>query len=233
VGAAQHLLCGARAATLFAVALARFLRAGDFVADRSKEANVKFYWRKKTRAFRIAWLLEEAGLSYERIIVDESLKDTAAFRAVSPMGKVPALEDGPARLSDSGAICIYIADQYPASRLGPPVGHADRGRFLQWVTYTNSVIEPAMLEKVAKLESKPISYGWGSFDLMLATLRGELAKSEWLLGESFSGADVLVGTGAYFLKQFRLIGDDPIIDPYIARCTSRPAWQRAQAFDSA
>jgi glutathione S-transferase len=197
---------------------------------------MRLYWCKNTRAFRIAWLLEESGLKYDRVVLDvrsEGSKNDPAFRAVSPMGKVPALEDGPARICDSGAICIYIADQYPEARLGPPVGHADRGRFLQWVTYTNSVIEPAMLEKLAKLESKPTSYGWGSFDLMLATLRSELAKGEWLLGESFSAADVLVGTAAYFLKQFRLIGDDPVIDPYIARCSSRPAWQRAQAFDSA
>jgi glutathione S-transferase len=197
---------------------------------------MRLYWCKNTRAFRIAWLLEESGLKYDRVVLDlrnENSKNDPAFRAVSPMGKVPALEDGPARICDSGAICIYIADQYPEARLGPPVGHADRGRFLQWVTYTNSVIEPAMLEKLAKLESKPTSYGWGSFDLMLATLRGELAKGEWLLGEGFSAADVLVGTAAYFLKQFRLIGDEPVIDPYIARCSSRPAWQRAQAFDSA
>ena len=197
---------------------------------------MRLYWCKNTRAFRIAWLLEESGLNYDRVVLDlrdESSKNDPAFRAVSPMGKVPALEDGPARICDSGAICIYIADQYPETRLGPPVGHADRGRFLQWVMYTNSVIEPAMLEKVAKLESKPTSYGWGSFDLMLATLRGEFAKGEWLLGESFSAADVLVGTAAYFLKQFRLIGEDPVIDPYIARCSSRPAWHRAQAFDSA
>jgi glutathione S-transferase len=197
---------------------------------------MKLYWCKNTRAFRIAWLLEESGLDYERVALDlrdETSKNDPAFRAVSPMGKVPALEDGPARICDSGAICIYIADQYPDARLGPPVGHADRGRFLQWVTFTNSVIEPAMLERVAKLESKPTSYGWGSFDLMLATLREGLAKGDWLLGENFSAADVLVGTAAHFLKQFRLIGDDPAIGPYIARCSSRPAWQRAQAFDAA
>jgi glutathione S-transferase len=197
---------------------------------------MRFYWCKNTRALRIAWLLEESGLAYERVVLDprnESSKNDPAFRAVSPMGKVPALEDGPARICDSGAICIYLADQYPEARLGPPVGHADRGRFLQWVTYTNSVIEPAMLEKVAKLESKPTSYGWGSFDLMLATLRTELAKGEWLLDETFSAADVLVGTAAYYLRRFNLIGDDPVISSYIARCTSRPAWQRAQALDSA
>jgi glutathione S-transferase len=197
---------------------------------------MKLYWCKNTRAFRIAWLLEESGLKYERVALDlrnESSKNDPAFRAVSPMGKVPAIEDGPARLSDSGAICIYVADQYPQTNLGPPVGHADRGRFLQWVTYTNSVIEPAMLEKLVKIESKPTSYGWGSFELMVSTLRAELAKTDWILGNRFSAADVLLGTGAFFLKRFGLIGDDTVIDAYVARCTARPAFQRAQGFDAA
>src|ERR1700722_14005519 len=157
-----------------------------------EEVGMKLYWCKNTRAFRIAWLLEESGIPYKRVSIDirdPHAKDDPVFRAVSPMGKVPALEDGPARLCDSGAICIYLADQYPQSKLGPPVGSPDRARFLQWVTYTNSAIEPAMAEKLAKLESRPASYGWGSFDLVVESLRCALSKSEWILGERFCAAD--------------------------------------------
>jgi glutathione S-transferase len=196
---------------------------------------MKLYWCRNTRAFRIAWLLEESGVPYERIAIDirdPNSKNDTVFRAVSPMGKVPALEDGPARLSDSGAICIYVADQYLQSQLAPAVGHPDRARFLQWVTYTNSVIEPAMAEKFAKLESKPSSFGWGSFDLMLTTLRAELANGEWILGDRFCAADVLIGTSAFYLQQFGLIEDDPALGAYVARCKARPAWQRAQGFDA-
>ena len=89
-----------------------------------------------------------------------------------------------------------------------------------------------MAEKLAKLEPRPTSFGWGSFDLMLETLRSELAKSEWILGEQFSAADVLLGTAAYYLKQFGLIGEDPVLGAYAARCQARPAWQRAQSFDA-
>ncbi len=197
---------------------------------------MKFYWCANTRAFRIAWLLEEAGVRYERVVIDihdAAAKSDPAFRAVSPMGKVPALEDGAARLSDSGAICIYVADQYPEARLAPPVGHPERARYLQWITFTNSVIEPAMAEKFAKLEPRPGSFGWGSFDLMLATLRSELSRGEWILGDRFCAADVLLGTSAFYLKQFALIGDDPILSAYAVRCQERPAWQRAKAFDAA
>jgi glutathione S-transferase len=196
---------------------------------------MRLYWCKNTRAFRIAWLLEEAGVAYERVVIDirdAAAKADPAFRAASPMGKVPALEDGAARLSDSGAICIYVADQYPQSKLAPPVGHADRARFLQWVTYTNSVIEPAMAEKFAKLEPRPTSFGWGSFDLMLTGFRAGLATGEWILGDRFCAADVLLGTSAFYLKQFGLIEHDPVLDAYAARCQRRPAWQRAQAFDA-
>jgi glutathione S-transferase len=196
---------------------------------------MKLYWSANTRAFRIAWLLEESGLPYERVVIDirdPNSKNDAAFRAVSPLGKVPALHDGESYLSDSGAICIYLADQYPQSRLGPAVGSPDRARFLQWVTYTNSVIEPSMAEKFAKLEPRPASYGWGSFDLMVSTLRGELARKEWILGERFSAADVLLGTSAAWLIKFGLHSGDDAIAAYVARCEARPAWQRAKAFDA-
>ncbi len=196
---------------------------------------MKLYWCRNTRAFRIAWLLEESGLNYERVVIDirdAGAKSDPAFRDVSPMGKVPALEDGAARLCDSGAICIYVADQYPQTKLGPPVGHADRGRFLQWVTFTNSVIEPAMAERFAKLEPRPTSFGWGSFDLMLTAFRAGLSAGDWILGKRFSAADVLLGTAAFYLRQFGLIEEDPVLGAYAARCQARPAWQRAQSFDA-
>lgn len=196
---------------------------------------MKLYWSANTRAFRIAWLLEESGLPYERVVIDirdANSKSDPAFRAVSPLGKVPALQDGESRLTDSGAICIYLADQYPEARLGPAVGSPDRARFLQWVTYTNSVIEPSMAEKFAKLEPRPASYGWGSFDLMVSTLQGELSNKPWILGERFSAADVLLGTSAAWLIKFGLHAGDDAIAAYVARCEERPAWQRAKGFDA-
>ncbi len=68
--------------------------------------------------------------------------------------------------------------------------------------------------------------------MMLATLRAELAKGHWILGDRFCAADVLIGTSAFYLKQFGLIEDDPVLGPYIERCKARPAWLRAQGFDA-
>jgi len=94
------------------------------------------------------------------------------------------------------------------------------------------VIEPSMAEKFAKLESRPASFGWGSFDLMLANLRGGLASGGWILGEHFSAADVLLGTSAFYVQQFGLISGDAVLGAYVERCQARAAWQRAQAFDA-
>jgi len=195
---------------------------------------IRLYWCANTRARRALWMLEELGQPFERVVIDirdPAAKANAAFRAASPMGKVPAIEDGATRLWDSGAICAYLADQYPAAGLAPAIGHPDRGRYLQWLMYTNAVVEPAMMERFLKIEAKP-QYGWGGFDAMVADFRAGLQRGgPWILGEKFSAADVLMGTSAHFLREFKLLTDDPLIFAYADRCLARPAHRRAAAAD--
>jgi glutathione S-transferase len=147
------------------------------------------------------------------------------------MGMVPALEDDTARLWDSGAICAYLADQYPNAGLAPPIGTADRGAYLQWLLYTNSVIEPAMGEKFSSAPASAAAHGWGSFELMLDVLRGALSRGPWILGERFSAADVLLGTSCHFMRQFKILENEPDLSGYVDRCMARPAFQRATALE--
>jgi glutathione S-transferase len=195
---------------------------------------MKLYWCERTRAVRAAWMMEELGVPYElvRIVIrNEQSRADPVFRAASPMGKVPALEDGAVRIWDSGAICAYLADQYPTAKLAPPIGSPDRGRYLMWLMYTNSVIEPAMAEKVGGLKPNPVTYGWGSWDQMLATLRNALSTGPWILGERFCAADVLIGSTCNFLRQFKMLADEPVVFAYADRCAARPAFQRAYALE--
>jgi len=196
---------------------------------------MRLYWCANTRAVRAVWMLEEVGVPYERVTIeirDPASKGNPAFRAVSPMGKVPALEDGPVRLWDSGAICGYIADQYPARGLAPPIGSPDRGAYLQWLMFTNAVIEPAMGEKVGGLPANPARNGWGSWDQMLTTFRAGLEHGPWILGERFSAADVLLGMSCHFLRLFKILSDEPVLFAYADRCAARPAFQRAMALEA-
>ncbi len=76
---------------------------------------MKLFWCPETRAARAVWILEESGVPYERVLGDirnAEREDDADFLAASPMGKVPAIADGDVRMSDSVAICLYIADKY-------------------------------------------------------------------------------------------------------------------------
>ena len=195
---------------------------------------MKLYWCPKTRAFRVVWMLEELGRSYDRVRVDISNNAVGAddeFRKASPMGKVPALVDGDVRIWDSGAICIYLADAYPEAGLGVPVGDPMRGAFLMWTMYTNSVIEPAMLEKFRNLEPNSRQNGFGSFEQMIETLAGGLKDGPWILGECFTAADVLLGSSIHFMSVFGLLAEHPVLSDYLERCKHRPAFQRALAMD--
>ena len=127
---------------------------------------IKLFWHPRTRAVRVAWMLEEAGVPYQRVLVDikaaEPERDPA-FLAASPMGKVPALEDGAVRLADSAAICMYLADRYPDRRLAPGLDDPRRGMYLFWMVYSPGVIEPAMSEKFAGGAPNRHASGWGGF----------------------------------------------------------------------
>jgi len=197
---------------------------------------MKLFWSPQTRSIRALWMLEEAGVKYERVkinIRDEASKSNRELRSASPMGKVPALIDGPVRIWDSGAICGYVADQYPSNQLAPAIGDSQRGEYLMWLMYTNSVIEPAMSEKFANVPPDPSAHGWGSWDQMLATLRHGLERGPWILGERFSAADVLLGMSCAFLRQFKMIGVDSILDGYAMRCAARPPYKRAAEIEAA
>jgi glutathione S-transferase len=145
------------------------------------------------------------------------------------MGKVPAISDGPVKLADSAAIGIYLADRYPEAGLAPAIDHPDRGRYLFWMTYTPGVIEPAMSEKFNGWDVNPAQSGWGSFDLMIATLERGLQSGPWLLGEHFSAADVLVGSSVNFIRMFGILPESPTLSDYVDRCLARPAYALALA----
>jgi glutathione S-transferase len=196
---------------------------------------MKLFWCPQTRSARALWMMEEAGVPYERVKID--IRDRSAprdpeFALASPMGKVPALADGEARFADSAAICIYVADKYPQAKLAPPIDDPKRGAYLWWMTFTPGVIEPAMTEKFTGGKPDRFRSGWGDFELMIETIEKGLGDGPWLLGEDFSAADVMVGSSVNFMKQFGMLPDNQALLAYVERCLARPAYGRALEIDS-
>lgn len=193
---------------------------------------MKLFWAPQTRALRGIWMLEEAGVEYDLELVDirsEDRQDSDEFLRASPMGKVPAIIDGDVAMSESAAICLYIADRYRPGDLAPAIDDPRRGRFLYWLMYTPAAVEPAMIEKVSNIESNRVSYGWGDFDTMISTFDEALRGNTWILGEQFSAADVMLGSSAHFLRLFNMLPESSNIADYADRCVAREAFQRAAA----
>lgn len=191
---------------------------------------MKLFWAPQTRAQRGIWMLEEANVDYEIEVVDiraENRKDSAEFRAASPMGKVPAIVDGEVTMSESAAICLYVADRYAPGRLAPGIDDPLRGKYLYWTLYTPAVIEPAMSEKFNKVEANRGRSGWGDFDLMIETFDRALDERTWILGDQFTAADVMLGSSAIFMRMFDMLPDSGNLGAYADRCAARPAYRTA------
>ncbi len=191
---------------------------------------MKLFWAPQTRSTRAIWMLEETGIDYDMELVDiraADREDSSEFLAASPMGKVPAIADGDVFMSESAAICIYLADRHAVGTLAPAIDDTLRGKFLYWTIYTPAVIEPAMSEKFNKTEPNRVRSGWGDFDLMIKTFDEGLADREWILGDRFTAADVMLGSSAVFLRMFDMLPDTRNISDYADRCLARPAYQRA------
>ncbi len=197
---------------------------------------MKLYWSPQTRSTRAIWMVEEAGLEYELELVDiraEDRHDSEDFRAASPMGKVPALVDGNVGMSESAAICLYLADRYCSGTLAPALDDPDRGKFLYWLMYTPAVVEPAMSEKFSGTEPNRTRSGWGDYDLMIETLENGLGDKTWILGDQFTAADVMLGSSMVFMRAFGMLPDSATLSAYADRSLARPAYAKAMAINEA
>ena len=177
---------------------------------------IKLYWSPRSRSFSAIWLLEETGLPYERVLTDISTGAQKApeYLAINPMGKVPGLKDGDAALGEAAAICAYIADRYPETRLAPAATDPLRAKYLQWLFFSPSCIEPALIQLFTKLEVPASTAAWGSADQTFDVLDSRAAKRSVdprreifgrrhhaRLRTEFCGADVQDGAAAAVVRR--------------------------------
>jgi glutathione S-transferase len=196
---------------------------------------MKLYWAPRTRSFTTIWMMEEAGEPYERVLVDTSAGAQKApdYLAINPMGKVPALQDGDATMAEAAAICAYVADRYPQAKLAPPFGDPRRAKYLYWLFFAPSCIEPAIIQIFTKLQVPASTAGWGDATQVFDVLDKALEKGPWLLGDDFCACDVVIGSGLNFaIRQFKMVPTRPSFDRYLDRCIARSAFQRAMQIAS-
>jgi len=191
---------------------------------------MKLYWSPRSRSFTTLWLMEETGQPYERVLTDISTgaNKTPEYLAINPMGKVPALVDGDVAMAEAAAICAYVADRYPQSKLAPALDDPRRAKYLQWLFFAPGCIEPSILQAYLKLEVPTGSAAWGSTTQTFDVLDQALETGPWLLGNDFTAADVAIGAGMnYAIRMFKMVPTRPNFDRYLDACAARPAFQTA------
>ncbi|RZI77925.1 MAG: glutathione S-transferase family protein [Variovorax sp.] len=184
---------------------------------------MKLYFNPRSRAVIAKWILDEAGADYEIVPIDFEKQEhkAPAFLEINPAGKLPALVDGDTRLFENPAICLYVAEKFPAAELSPPVGSRERGRYLSLMVYSTAQLEPSMGDEMLKLPTPP-ARGWNDFDAVKDVVERELGEGPYLLGAQFSAADVMVGSMFIWQRMFGGRSRRPKIDAYIDRLLARP-----------
>ena len=199
--------------------------------------SLTLYHASPSRSSIALWMLEEIGEPYDIKLLKLSEGDNLKpeFLAVNPMGKVPTLVHDGVIITESAAICTYLADAFPKAKLNVPIGDPRRGPYLKWLFFGPSCIEPAIIDRASprKEEARRAMLGYGSFDFVMDTVAKAVEKGPYLLGDQFTAADVIIGSGLRWGTMFKLIPERKEFSDYIARFADRPALKRSEEKDKA
>jgi glutathione S-transferase len=195
------------------------------------------YTHPMSRGRTARWMLEEIGQPYRTELLEYGTTMKApAYLAINPMGKVPALRHGRAVITETAAICAYLADAFPASGLAPPATSHLRAPYYRWLFFAAGPLEAAWTNQAFGLVIPPErerSAGYGNFTTVLDVLEAAVAAAPYLAGDSFTAADLYVGAQLGFGLQFGIIEKRPALIDYAGRMAARPAAVRAKAIDDA
>jgi len=184
----------------------------------------------QVRDLRARWALEEAGLEYRTRLLTNGDQDKPEYRALQPFGQVPILEENGETLFESGAIVLHIGER---SEILLPKAPGPRARAIQWLIAALNSVEPHIAnvatlifhegEEWAKLR-RPSATAFAK--RRLASLASSLGDKPYLDGDRFTAGDLMMTT---VLRIKPELVEDPRLQAYVARCTARPAFQRALA----
>ncbi len=196
------------------------------------ESELIFYHTPPSRSGIVRWMLEEIGCPYEVRLVGKGATREPAYIAVNPMGKVPAIVHQGVVITEAAAICCYLADTFADAGLAVPVGDARRGPYLKWLFFGPSCFEPAVIDRMCERPAAPpAALGWGDLDTVLDVMAAALEPGPYLLGERFTAADVVIGSGIRWAMMTGNLPERPQFAAYAERLAERPALKRAMELD--
>lgn len=198
-------------------------------------AKLTLYTNPMSRGRIARWMLEETGASYEAVQLEYGAGMKAPdFLALNPMGKVPTLTHGDAVITETPAICAYLADAFPEAGLAPAIDQ--RAAYYRWLFFAAGPFEAAVTNSSLGLEpaeDKSGTLGYGSFEAVIDAMEHACTLHDYLTGDAFTAADVYAGSQIGWSMQFGTIEKRPAFEAYWARITDRDAYRRANELDNA
>lgn len=186
-----------------------------------------------SRVSRVLWMLEELGEPYE--FVEVKLRSPQAY-ALNPSGKVPILDDDGHLVTDSAAICVYLADKHGDRGMGSSPGLRGRAEMDSWMHFAQSEFEAPLWNKLRHRFLLPtevrVDVGPAAshdFANEVKALEARLADRQFALGDRFSAVDVMLGDMGGWARAGRFKIESTTVNDYMDRLLSRPARQRSQA----
>jgi glutathione S-transferase len=188
-----------------------------------------------SRSQRILWLLEELGAQYEIKHYQRDPQTRLAppeLEAIHPLGKSPVVTDGARTIVESGAIVDYLIRHHGSGRLQPPPESALYDEYVQWLHYAEgSAMLPLLLRLYVSRLGDAGAPLHPRIDSELARHLGYLNSAmngrQFMVGDSLTGADIMISFVAELTGRFKLLPNYPAIDAWLERMHARPAYQRA------
>ena len=199
--------------------------------------KLTFYTNPHSRGTNVRWMLEECGADYDTVGVPFGAEMKApAYRAINPMGKVPALTHGDTVLTEVLAIITWLAEHYPDKALIPEAGSDARGEYYRWLCFALH-LEYAAVDRMRAIENSAelrTAIGYGDFDTAFAVLKARLQDRAHIVGEHFTALDLYYsGLLQWLIQRAQVLPADSVYLDYMNRHLARPAHQRAIALDEA
>jgi glutathione S-transferase len=198
------------------------------------DETITFYHAAPSRSAIVHWMLEEVGAPFRIELLDLSKREQKRpqYLAVNPMGKVPAIVHLGVVITEVAAICVYLADAFPAAGLAPAIKDPGRGTYLRWALFEAASLEPAIIDRMLERPpGRPGALGYGDFDTTMDVVARAVTPGPYLPDTRFSAADVLIGSALRWGMMVGCVPQRPEVTAYVERLTARPALQRAQAKD--
>ena len=195
---------------------------------------IKLHHSPNTRSIVILALLEELGVPYDVALVNIHAEGGLPenYRAIHPHKKVPAVEVNGVVVTERAAIMLYLCDLYPQAKLAPAVDDPRRAAYLTAMVYADAVLDPCIALRAEHIDYDARACSFGSFKDVLNYLEKQLTQHPYILGDTFSAADILFGAAVFWATDMlKVFPEKPVFRDYMNRVMSRPAFQRTIALD--